>query len=60
MCWPKRVAGFPVVVVITALFVLLMHYMLSQTRFGQHTYVYLPEIIGASARNEQAFLARIG
>ncbi len=28
----------PWVVVITALFVLLMHYILSQTRFGQHNY----------------------
>ncbi len=43
-----RVAGFPVVVVIAAVFVLLMHYMLSQTRFGQHTYA-----VGAS---EQAAL----
>ncbi|MQT11873.1 ABC transporter permease subunit [Segnochrobactrum spirostomi] len=43
-----RLAGVPVVVVITALFVLLMHYLLSQTRFGQHTYA-----IGAS---EQAAL----
>ena len=43
-----RVLGFPVVVVITVLFLLLMHYLLSQTRFGQHTYA-----IGAS---EQAAL----
>ena len=41
-----RVFGFPIVVIITILFVLLMHYLLSQTRFGQHTYA-----IGA---NEQA------
>ena len=40
--------GVPVVVIVTALFVLAMHYMLSQTRFGQHTYA-----IGAS---EQAAL----
>ncbi len=43
-----RVLGFPVVVIITALFVLTMHYLLSQTRFGQHTYA-----VGAS---EQAAL----
>jgi predicted ABC-type sugar transport system permease subunit len=43
-----RVLGFPIVVLITILFVLLMHYLLSQTRFGQHTYA-----IGA---NEQAAL----
>ncbi len=43
-----RVLGFPVVVVVTALFVLVMHYLLGQTRFGQHTYA-----IGAS---EQAAL----
>ena len=41
-----RIFGIPVIVVITILFVLLMHYVLSQTRFGQHTYA-----IGA---NEQA------
>ena len=43
-----RVAGFPIVVIVAAVFVLLMHYLLSQTRFGQHTYA-----IGAS---EQAAL----
>jgi len=43
-----RLYGFPVVVIVTILFVLLMHYVLSQTRFGQHTYA-----IGAS---EQAAL----
>lgn len=43
-----RVQGFPVVVLVTAAFVLVMHYMLSQTRFGQHTYA-----VGAS---EQAAL----
>ena len=43
-----RVLGFPVVVLVTAAFVLAMHYMLSQTRFGQHTYA-----VGAS---EQAAL----
>ena len=43
-----RLWGVPVVVIITALFVLLMHHVLSQPRFGQHTYA-----IGAS---EQAAL----
>jgi predicted ABC-type sugar transport system permease subunit len=43
-----RIYGFPVIVIITALFVLGMHYVLSQTRFGQHTYA-----VGAS---EQAAL----
>jgi ribose transport system permease protein len=33
-----RVAGVPIIVIITAVVVLLMHYMLSQSRFGQHTY----------------------
>jgi ribose transport system permease protein len=41
-----RLFGVPIIVIITVLFVLLMHYLLSQTRFGQHTYA-----IGA---NEQA------
>jgi len=43
-----RIAGVPVIVIVTVLFVLAMHYLLSQTRFGQHTYA-----IGAS---EQAAL----
>ena len=43
-----RVLGFPIVVVITILFLLLMSYVLRQTRFGQHTYA-----VGAS---EQAAL----
>ena len=30
--------GVPYIVIITAVFVLLMHYLLSQTRFGQHNY----------------------
>ncbi|MBX6320596.1 MAG: ribose ABC transporter [Rhodospirillaceae bacterium] len=35
-----RIAGghLPIVVVVTAVVVLAMHYLLSQTRFGQHTY----------------------
>ncbi len=41
-----RIAGFPVVVIIAVLFLLLMSYLLGQTRFGQHTYA-----LGA---NEQA------
>jgi len=43
-----RVLGFPIVVIITILFLLLMSYVLRQTRFGQHTYA-----VGAS---EQAAL----
>jgi len=38
-----RFLGVPIIVIVAALFVLLMHYLLSQTRFGQHTYA-----IGAS------------
>ena len=33
-----RVAGIPTVVLITIIAALAMHYLLSQTRFGQHTY----------------------
>lgn len=33
-----RFFGVPYVVIITAVFVLLMHYLLSQTKFGQHNY----------------------
>lgn len=33
-----RLYGVPWVVIVTALFVLFMHYLLSQTRFGQHNY----------------------
>ena len=43
-----RLLGVPSVVVVTVLFLLLMHYLLSQSRFGQHTYA-----VGAS---EQAAL----
>jgi ribose transport system permease protein len=41
-----RIFGIPWVVIVAAVFVLVMHYLLSQTRFGQHNYA-----IGA---NEQA------
>lgn len=41
-----RFFGIPWIVIVTAIFVLIMHYILSQTRFGQHNYA-----IGA---NEQA------
>ena len=41
-----RIYGVPIVVIVTVVFLLAMHYLLSQTRFGQHTYA-----IGA---NEQA------
>ncbi|MCP4384877.1 MAG: ribose ABC transporter [Hyphomicrobiales bacterium] len=33
-----RVLGVPILVIITVIVVLIMHYVLSQTRFGQHTY----------------------
>lgn len=33
-----RVMNVPYIVIITAIFVLVMHYLLSQTRFGQHNY----------------------
>ncbi len=33
-----RLIGVPYIVWITAVFVLVMHYVLSQTRFGQHNY----------------------
>ncbi|MCB1496565.1 MAG: ribose ABC transporter [Bauldia sp.] len=35
-----RIAGVPILVIIAAVVVLIMHYMLSQTRFGQHTYAF--------------------
>ncbi len=38
-----RIWGIPTIVLITAIFVLTMHYILSQTKFGQHNYA-----IGAS------------
>lgn len=41
-----RIIGFPIVVLLTVGFLCVMHYLLSQTRFGQYTYA-----IGA---NEQA------
>jgi ribose transport system permease protein len=33
-----RIFGIPLLVVLTAIACLIMHYLLSQTRFGQHTY----------------------
>jgi predicted ABC-type sugar transport system permease subunit len=33
-----RVFGIPMLVILTAVACLVMHYLLSQTRFGQHTY----------------------
>lgn len=33
-----RIGGIPILVIIAVVVVLVMHYMLSQTRFGQHTY----------------------
>jgi len=41
-----RIFSIPYVVIVAAVFVIIMHYILSQTRFGQHNYA-----IGA---NEQA------
>ena len=35
-----RVYGVPVLVIITAVTCLVMHYMLSETHFGQHTYAF--------------------
>jgi ribose transport system permease protein len=40
-----RLFGVPYLVIVTAVFVLAMHYVLSQTRFGQHNYA-----IGANAQ----------
>ena len=37
--------GVPYIIVVTTVFVLIMHYILSQTRFGQHNYA-----IGANAQ----------
>lgn len=34
----NRIYGVPVVVILAAIACLVMHYLLSQTRFGQHTY----------------------
>jgi ribose transport system permease protein len=34
----SRVLGVPILVILTAIACIVMHYMLSQTRFGQHTY----------------------
>ena len=33
-----RIFGIPIIVLITAVFMLGMHYLLSQTKFGQHNY----------------------
>ncbi len=40
-----RFYGVPYLVIVTVIFVLIMHYLLSQTRFGQHNYA-----IGANAQ----------
>lgn len=34
----SRVLGVPILVILTVIACIVMHYMLSQTRFGQHTY----------------------
>jgi ribose transport system permease protein len=33
-----KIAGIPILLLIAVVLVILMHYLLSQTRFGQHTY----------------------
>lgn len=33
-----RLFGVPYIIMVTAVFVLIMHYLLSQTKFGQHNY----------------------
>ncbi|MCA3444422.1 MAG: ribose ABC transporter [Rhodobacter sp.] len=43
-----RFYGVPWIVIITAVFVLLMHYLLSQTRFGQHNYAIGANVQAAS------------
>lgn len=40
-----QIFGVPYLVLVTVVFVLIMHYLLSQTRFGQHNYA-----IGANAQ----------
>ncbi|MDE1991196.1 MAG: ribose ABC transporter, partial [Rhizobiaceae bacterium] len=40
-----RFFGVPYLVIVTVVFVIIMHYLLSQTRFGQHNYA-----IGANAQ----------
>ena len=44
-----RVLGVPVLVIITGVACLVLHYILSQTRFGQHTYA-----LGAASRRRTA------
>lgn len=43
-----RLYGVPWIVIVTAVFVLLMHYLLSQTRFGQHNYAIGANVQAAS------------
>ena len=43
-----RFYGVPWIVIVTAVFVLLMHYLLSQTRFGQHNYAIGANVQAAS------------
>ena len=43
-----RFYGVPGIVIVTAVFVLLMHYLLSQTRFGQHNYAIGANVQAAS------------
>ena len=43
-----RFYGIPWIVIATAVFVLMMHYLLSQTRFGQHNYAIGANVQAAS------------
>ena len=43
-----RIFNIPYIVIITAVFVLGMHYLLSQTRFGQHNYAIGANVKAAS------------
>ena len=40
-----KIYGVPYIIIVTAVFVLIMHYLLGQTKFGQHNYA-----IGANAQ----------
>ncbi len=56
-----RIYQIPYIVIITAVFVLLMHYLLSQTRFGQHNYAIGANVQAArrSGINIKSHLTRL-
>ena len=56
-----RIFGVPYIILITALFVLVMHYLLSQTRFGQHNYAIGANVQAArrSGINVKSHLLRL-